>query len=223
MFLPENQLTKAELEEAKRMEILHSTMVEDLVKQRIPTSALESLESINVSEVQCGDPECAPIDTVIVVQFKSGGKGMLGIPCEMKEVDDEFLDEFFPPPEVVMDWAAGIDNQWHPGMADEETEINDYLEQYKSEVKLRFQIGQEVECRVGSDPVTGWAPGKVIELYYRESNWPANSLAPYKIGLDDGRNIFAPSDENQVIRKRLNYPAKLTKPVLPPATTEQPV
>jgi hypothetical protein len=67
--------------------------------------------------------------------------------------------------------------------------------------RLRFQVGSKVSCRIGEDPVTGWAPGTIVELWYREPGWPARaSPAPYKIKLDDGRHIFAPADVGEVIR-----------------------
>ena len=65
---------------------------------------------------------------------------------------------------------------------------------------LRFMVGSYVECRVGPDPVTGWAPGRVKTLLYREPNWPEGYHAPYQIELDDGRLIFAPQDTDKVIR-----------------------
>ena len=57
-----------------------------------------------------------------------------------------------------------------------------------------------MHCRVGDDPVTGWASGTVVQLSYHEPNWPPDVFAPYQIQLDDGRLIFAPHDIEQVIR-----------------------
>lgn len=65
---------------------------------------------------------------------------------------------------------------------------------------LRFGVGDRVECRIGSDPVTGWGAGSVIKTVYREANWPEEVFAPYQVKLDDGRLIFAPHDLEQVIR-----------------------
>lgn len=48
----------------------------------------------------------------------------------------------------------------------------------------------------------GWAPGRVVKQFYRESNWPPNMFAPYQIALHDGRLIFAPQDSDNVIRLR---------------------
>jgi hypothetical protein len=66
---------------------------------------------------------------------------------------------------------------------------------------LRFKVGDRVLCRVDPDPVTGWAPGKVVKLWYQGPDWPPNSWAPYKIELDDNNNIFAPRDNDEIIRE----------------------
>ena len=41
---------------------------------------------VNVREVECNDPSCSPIDTVIVFIFRNGRKAMKGIPAEMLAV-----------------------------------------------------------------------------------------------------------------------------------------
>jgi len=202
MFLPENAKTNADIQLAKQRELALGAEIEKKVKARLPAEILGEIEQMHVQEVVCGDPECAPIDTAVMVMFKCGDQEGFGIPCEMQEVlvDPELLETFCPPVDVWRDWSEGKRNNWRPKMM--AMDEADYLEQYKEQVKLRFDVGQAVECRVGSDPVTGWAGGKVIELYYREKNWPPNQLAPYKIQLDDGRKIFAPADDNQVIREK---------------------
>lgn len=48
----------------------------------------------------------------------------------------------------------------------------------------------------------GWAPGRIIRLYYSEPSWPPNMVVPYQIALHDGRLIFAPQDTDQLIRLR---------------------
>jgi len=127
------------------------------------------------------------------IQTHSGGRGMLGIPMESKEVTKEALLEVFPTEDVLHAWARGEEAEWPP--------MEDFDDDQDFErPRLRFEVGQRVACRVGPDPVTGWAPGRVIMLWYREPSWPANSWAPYKIELDDGRNIFAPGDVDQIIR-----------------------
>ena len=126
----------------------------------------------------------------------SGGRGMMGIPLEAKDVSKEALLECFPTEDVLNAWSRGEDAEWPP-MDDYDDDNMDFTQK----PQLRFSVGQRVVCRVGPDPVKGWAPGKVIQLWYREPTWPPNSLAPYKIELDDGRNIFAPGDVDQIIRE----------------------
>ena len=124
----------------------------------------------------------------------SGGRGMLGLPLEAKDVSKEALLESFPTAQVLLAWSRGEEAEWPPMDDDDEQD-------FSQRPPLRFDVGQRVVCRVGPDPVTGWAPGRVIMLWYREPTWPANSWAPYKIELDDGRNIFAPGDVDQIIRE----------------------
>jgi len=61
---------------------------------------------------------------------------------------------------------------------------------------LRFAIGDRVFCNTGE-----WTPGSVVKCNYREESWPAGKIAPYQIKLDDGRLIYAPLDDDKVIKK----------------------
>jgi len=67
-------------------------------------------------------------------------------------------------------------------------------------VELRFTVGTKVQCKTGHGE-DGWSNGTIIKLWYREERWPAGRLAPYQIKLDDGRLIFAPLDDDRVIRE----------------------
>lgn len=53
-------------------------------------------------------------------------------------------------------WKDGINAPWPP------------------RPELRFGIRDRVECRIGAHPVKGWAPGRVVRLYYSEPDWPPN-------------------------------------------------
>jgi hypothetical protein len=54
-----------------------------------------------------------------------------------------------------------------------------------------------------------WTEGIVVQLFYAQSSFPPNQCAPYQIKLDDGRLIFALTDENRVIRRvRMGAQAK---------------
>uniref|UniRef100_A0A6U5NI70 CobW C-terminal domain-containing protein n=1 Tax=Calcidiscus leptoporus TaxID=127549 RepID=A0A6U5NI70_9EUKA len=63
-------------------------------------------------------------------------------------------------------------------------------------VKLRFAIGDRVECNCGT-----WTIGTVVKLFYTQKSFPSDKVAPYQILLDDGRLIYSPADEDRVVRK----------------------
>ena len=75
-----------------------------------------------------------------------------------------------------------------------------------SSAALRFEIGQTVECRMGTEE---WARGKVVGLYYREDDWPEGQKAPYQVLLEGdglvGRTIWAPSDSDECIRATVRF------------------
>ena len=108
---------------------------------------------------------------------------------EAKEVTKEELERSIPTHDVLEAWHKGEEADWPP--------MDDPLEM----PQLRFDLGTKVECRIGPDAEKDWGLGTVTELWYREPSWPPGSFAPYKIKLDDGRQIFAPGDMDQVIRK----------------------
>lgn len=119
----------------------------------------------------------------------SGCNGIFGIPMEAREVTKEELEAHFPTKDVLEKWHAGEDADWPP------------IEEPGGLPELRFTLGTRVQCRIGPDATKDWANGTVVLLWYREQNWPPGSFAPYKIKLDDGREIFAPGDMDQIIRK----------------------
>jgi hypothetical protein len=113
---------------------------------------------------------------------------MIGLPMEAAEVTLEELRNHIPTVEYLQKWHAGEEADWPPEPEFDESQMP----------KLRFDLGQRVQCRVGP---TEWHSGTIIQLWYRENTWPPGSYAPYKIKLDDGRNIFAPGDLEQIIRR----------------------
>lgn len=60
---------------------------------------------------------------------------------------------------------------------------------------LRFDVGARVECNCG-----GWELGTIVKQFYRQSSFPPGTFAPYQVRLDNGKLIFAPIDEDRVIR-----------------------
>lgn len=51
---------------------------------------------MDVNEVVCGDPTCAPIDTVFTLVWQSGGKGVFALPLMAAEIMKEDLIDAFP-------------------------------------------------------------------------------------------------------------------------------
>ena len=81
------------------------------------------------------------------------------------------------------------------------------LEQYLARKELgvdsvpydapRFDVGQQVEAYTGD----GWTKGKIVALHYREDEWDPSRVAPYQIELENGAFIFAPIDDDRVVRQ----------------------
>jgi hypothetical protein len=104
---------------------------------------------------------------------------------EAREVTLQELESVFPPLDILEKWHRGEEADWPP----------------REEPVLRFDVGMSVLCRVGS---SDWSPGIITQVWYREPNWPEGAFAPYKIKLDDGRDIFAPADMDQIIKLNPN-------------------
>ena len=65
--------------------------------------------------LRCGDPECAPIDTVVRIMFDNQCGCVLGIPCEAYEVEESDLDETMPPTEMFHEWKVGLNTRTGEG------------------------------------------------------------------------------------------------------------
>jgi len=68
----------------------------------------------------------------------------------------------------------------------------------KKKKLLRFALGDKVKCKTGD---TAWSGGEVVALMYRDEFMPPGMVAPYQVKLDDGSLIYAPADEDEVIKK----------------------
>mmetsp|Transcript_49185 Transcript_49185/g.128349 ORF Transcript_49185/g.128349 Transcript_49185/m.128349 type:complete len:533 (+) Transcript_49185:133-1731(+) len=68
-------------------------------------------------------------------------------------------------------------------------------------MKLRFDVGTRVECNCGQ-----WKPGTVVKHFYVQKSFPEGMCVPYQVQLDDKKLIFAPADEERVIRQLLTEP-----------------
>ena len=69
-------------------------------------------------------------------------------------------------------------------------------------ITLRFGVGDRVECCYGPDDV--WYHGTVIKLWYFDSD--DDEPMPYQVLLDRGNKIYAPDDEDDVIRASTVFP-----------------
>ena len=211
MFLPENVASnqQKELDRLGAFKFIEQWCLE------IMPAEIRADASVSIQELSCQDPNCSPIDTAVTILFKrydgclhclmcdtepvpsqmasldfSGYNGVFSFPMTAKEVTKEKLEGSFPTREVLEKWQRGEDADWPPD--EEETQMP----------ALRFAVGTKVICRIGPNAETDWAPGTISLLWYRETNWPPGSYAPYRIKLDDGRDIFAPGDIDQIIQKR---------------------
>lgn len=68
---------------------------------------------------------------------------------------------------------------------------------------LRFSVSDRVECwwqPEGNQPGQ-WLLGVVIQLWWRQPDWPEGRSMPYQVRLEDGSLIYAPRDSDGCIRE----------------------
>lgn len=95
MFDP-NKISKEKAQKALKKKAL--VEVREWCDKLIPTSVKTGL-TFDVKEVVCGDPSCAPIDTVFTFLWENNGKtgkGMFAIPYSVDEVQEEDIIDSFP-------------------------------------------------------------------------------------------------------------------------------
>jgi len=196
MFLPEN-VDKYAKEEKERKQALER--IEAWSMEMIPVEIRDDA-FVAVREMECGDPNCSPIDTAVTIFFEDGGDGILCVHMMAKEITKEDLKDSFPTAEVLRKWKRGEDAEWPPYEDELPPQRTDDLEPrlHEGMPKLRFDVGTRVLCRTGPED---WLPGTITLLWYRDIKWPEGAYAPYMIRLDDDRSIFAPSDVDEVIKR----------------------
>lgn len=74
--------------------------------------------------------------------------------------------------------------------------VDDPESKAKRAKMLRFAVGEKVMCNAEG----GWQAGTIVKLFYR-TGLPSMPVAPYQIQLDDGPLIYAPVDDDRVIRR----------------------
>jgi hypothetical protein len=62
---------------------------------------------------------------------------------------------------------------------------------------LRFAIGDRVECK---GPNEIWHIGTIDDIHYRDEFWPKDQFVPYAVQIDQGEMLYAPNDDNRIIR-----------------------
>jgi hypothetical protein len=92
MFNP-NKAAKDKGEKAVKKKALENLKAWSLTL--VPIDLQEGL-IIDINEVVCGDPSCAPVDTVFTLVWGGSGKGLFAIPAPAAEVMQEDLVDFFP-------------------------------------------------------------------------------------------------------------------------------
>jgi hypothetical protein len=68
MFLPKNEADTSNLRAAEAARREGYARIEAWALEAVPQAIRDGV-TITVQEVQCGDPECAPIDTAVAIMF----------------------------------------------------------------------------------------------------------------------------------------------------------
>lgn len=92
MFDP-GKAKKEKAEKAEKAKIINE--LRSWCLSIIPIEHQEKLD-LDIREVVCGDPSCAPIDTVVTMVWPSGGKGIFAIPLAPNEISQDILIDHFP-------------------------------------------------------------------------------------------------------------------------------
>uniref|UniRef100_A0A7S1BB40 Uncharacterized protein n=1 Tax=Corethron hystrix TaxID=216773 RepID=A0A7S1BB40_9STRA len=225
MFLPESLQPDgddpgARDRDKERNDAVHR--IEGWVHEHMPPPYRDDPSiTINVREQECGDPNCSPVDVVIMLLFPHNGNLIVSLPMVAADVVRADVTAALPPYDdgdarlaaagrrVWESCMTGGEGYWPPlDYEEEDAPVPDPMATDPDEPDLaslpplRFAVGTLVECRMAPDPVTGWSPGFIVRQWYRDPNWAYGQYAPYQVALDDGREIFAPADVDQVVRRR---------------------
>lgn len=92
MFDP-SKVKKDKEEKAEKAKVINT--LRDWSLTIIPIEHQEHMD-LDIREVICGDPTCAPIDTVFTMVWPNGGKGIFALPLSPSEISQDELVENFP-------------------------------------------------------------------------------------------------------------------------------
>ena len=90
MFVPKAKQSNEAVAKRKAFQ-----KIKEWCAQIIPMELQQGL-NVDVRELVCGDPACAPVDTVITLIWNDGGRGMFGVPFDPMEITQEDFIENFP-------------------------------------------------------------------------------------------------------------------------------
>lgn len=127
--------------------------------------------------------------------FKGKEKGSLWLAAEDAEARDMWVAEINAAMErFKQGWEPEEEAAAEKGEKDFHShEGHDHS--HAGDKPRRFSVGTKVFCNTGV-----WSPGVVVALDYREDDWEEGKTAPYQVELKEGGLIFAPLDEDEVIR-----------------------
>ena len=106
MFDP-SKAKAAKDEKAKKKKILGE--LTNWACSIVPMEIREGL-LVDVKEVICGDPECAPIDTMFTLVWtnpETNGRGMFAMPMAPEEIEQDDLIDNFPDDDTLIKWSKG--------------------------------------------------------------------------------------------------------------------
>mmetsp|Transcript_21519 Transcript_21519/g.33003 ORF Transcript_21519/g.33003 Transcript_21519/m.33003 type:complete len:294 (+) Transcript_21519:107-988(+) len=124
---------------------------------------------VNVQELACDDPECAPVDTIIELMSKKNEEiyyclrfAKVALDIQQTELVAKFPDEG-----ILNSWHSGIDVEW-PKAKPPPTNI-----------EFKFKPGDHVMAWLGGQ----WRECIVDSLWYRNKRWPKSDWMPYRLRL----------------------------------------
>ena len=180
LFDPAKVAEKRRLDSEKREALAR---IKAWAEEPLPEPARGRLK-VTVNEVVCGDPACAPIDTV--VEFWGELRTGFGMPSRAAEVTHADLVSFLPDEDVLVAWARGFDAEW-PKPAPPPA------------MKPEFSPGDDVEAWLGGQ----WQPAVVTSVWHREKGWPLDAYVPYRVDVvDTMRTCYAPTVSHVRARRR---------------------
>ena len=105
------------------------------------------------------------------------------------------------PYQVLLDIGREVTAKWDEDEIIQKTEWDASV--------LRFPIGHRVQCNYGASQqhsacyhdMPPWPTGTVIEHFHHEKTWKIERVACYFVLLDYGAKIWAPNDNDEIIRE----------------------